>query len=84
MVHIVLVLDTLPDEFLISQYAPVVCVHVFVCVRVCVCLGMCRQPGTCVSVCVYVWALELCYIKFFLCPMSWEFMSRYKLTYYQE
>ena len=33
--------------------------------------------------------LELCDMKFFLCPMSWEFMSRYeymsryKLTYYR-
>ena len=33
--------------------------------------------------------VELCDMKFFLCPMSWEFMSRYehmsryKLTYYR-
>ena len=36
-----------------------------------------------------IFLVELCDMKFFLCPMSWEFMSRYehmsryKLTYYR-
>ena len=37
--------------------------------------GICQNPEL---------VLELCDMKFFLCPMSWEFMSRYKLTYVLE